>query len=202
MAQKFDSVGVILAGGGSQRFGQAKAYAKLGGETLLARATRRLSQQIDGPVAVNVDADNSLEIEHNYLVRDQLERTIGPLAGLHAGLDWARSVDAAAVITLPVDTPFFSNDYAAHLTANGSPSVARSAGRTHPLCGYWSTDLLGEIVTAIENDVRAVFAWCEQIEAKRVEFPLEAGLDPFLNVNTPADLRLAERLLPSWQRAG
>ncbi len=116
----------------------------------------------------------------------------GPLSGLLAGLDWAFSLGATALLTVPGDTPFVPRGLAAALSP--PPACATSEGRVHHLVALWPIgarvalrDLL------IRPGPRHVGRFGEAIGMRRVDFP-HAAWDPFLNVNTPEDLEKARAL--------
>jgi molybdopterin-guanine dinucleotide biosynthesis protein A len=44
--------------------------------------------------------------------------------------------------------------------------------------------------------------YLRQIESTETEFPVIDGLDPFFNINTPGDLKQAERLIAAIHRPG
>ncbi|MEM8920660.1 MAG: NTP transferase domain-containing protein, partial [Pseudomonadota bacterium] len=77
---------VILAGGGSRRFGTPKGLALLNGRPLIARVQDRLKAQTDGPIAVNTGSPNIYVDAIDLIVEDQLTGGLGPLAGVHAAM--------------------------------------------------------------------------------------------------------------------
>ncbi len=71
----------------------------------------------------------------------------------------------------------------------------------HPIVGLWDITLAGAVADALENGVRAMHRFAEDNASTVVDFPnVEIGgvaIDPFFNVNTPADLETARALFPS-----
>src|SRR3546814_3403424 len=91
----------------------------LGGETLLARAVRRLDGQVMQQV-LNANGDPTRFAGYGLPVAaDSVEGFAGPLAGVLAGLDWvvANRPDAQWVVTVPTDAPAFPLDLVARLHA-------------------------------------------------------------------------------------
>lgn len=80
--------GVLLAGGQARRMGGGdKCLRTLGGETLLARAIRRLGGQV-GRLVLNANGDPARFAGFGLpVVADPVEGFAGPLAGVLAGLD-------------------------------------------------------------------------------------------------------------------
>lgn len=191
--------GVILAGGRSQRMGGTdKAWAQLAGRPLVERAAARLGAQLPH-LAVNANGDPTrFQPLGLPVLADPLANYPGPLAGILAGLEWAQGI-CDAVVTIAVDTPFFPHDLAARL-ANafaGRPVAAASGGRLHPVFALWPAGLASALCAFLaEEETRRVTAFLERTGFDTVDFPLldtaSRRFDPFMNINTPDELRLAE----------
>lgn len=185
-------VGIILAGGGSRRMGGREKFAlELAGERLVERAARRLAPQVDSlVVAANRDVGGGLS-----WCADVIGGGLGPLAGLHAGLLWAGDhlPDFRAAASVPVDCPFFPQDLVRRLEAAGAPAVARDSERRHPVFGLWPAEIAGALQARLESGERlAVEALADDLGAASVLFP---KANAFFNINRPADLEEAARLL-------
>lgn len=188
-------VGVILAGGQGSRMGGAdKALLRLGGETLLARAERRLGAQVDEVVVSANGAPERLGTARPVLA-DPVAGFPGPLGGVLAGLDWAAGHGAAGIVTVAVDTPFFPDDLVARLRAAGAPlAVAAAGGRWHGTFALWPVSARAEVRAALARGERKLRAVAERLGAVPVAFD-SPGFDAFFNVNAPDDLAAAERML-------
>jgi molybdopterin-guanine dinucleotide biosynthesis protein A len=128
----------------------------------------------------------------------------GPLAGILAGLAWARAAPSSpvAIVTAAVDTPFFPADLAARLAvaaAGGAGiAIARSRGRLHPVFGCFPTACADDLARFLEEDAGSlrVHDWLARVGFAPVDFSGGDGAaDPFFNINTPADLAAAEAAL-------
>lgn len=183
---------VLLAAGGSRRFGTPKGLAELRGVPLIDRVMSVLSNQTV-LTAINCALDSPYAKHSQHIVPDVMTGGLGPLAGIHAAMVWAESRGYSEVITAPVDTPFLPDDYVARLLVSGDTSVAVSDERLHPICGLWSVATADRLATAIEAGLRAAYEWADEVGAKTVAF--EGDPDPFFNVNTPEDLVAAEQFL-------
>lgn len=193
-------VGVVLAGGRSSRMGGGdKCLLALGGRPLLAHVVERARPQV-GRLALNANGDPRRFAAFGLPVApDSIAGYVGPLAGVLAGMEWARTnvPGARAVVTFPADSPFLPRDMAARLSAPGAPLArACSGGRAHPVAGYWSLALEEALRRAVsEEGLRKIDLWTARHGVVDVTWPAEP-VDPFFNANTPSELAEAERLLP------
>jgi molybdopterin-guanine dinucleotide biosynthesis protein A len=187
--------GVILAGGLSRRMGGGdKCLLPLGGRSLLAHVIERMRPQV-AVLALNANGNAARFAGFQLpVVTDDQSDFAGPLAGILAALDWAATTGAAAVLTVPADTPFLPRDLAARLAAAGAPALARSGGRVHPVVGLWPLALRDDLRVALRREgLRKVEDWTTRLAPAVVDFP--AAPDPFFNINTPDDLARAAALL-------
>jgi molybdopterin-guanine dinucleotide biosynthesis protein A len=185
---------VILAGGAGTRLGGAdKAFLPLNGEPLISHLLRRLTPQAD-KIAVSANADPARFAALNLPVLPDAPDHAGkgPLAGVAAGLAWAGATGSTALLTVPVDTPFIPPDLLTRLAP--APSVAVWQGRQHHLVSLWPVSLLPDLHAFLARPgaykVRDALALGG---ARQVLF--DAREDPFLNINTPADLTAAQHRL-------
>jgi molybdopterin-guanine dinucleotide biosynthesis protein A len=188
--------GLILAGGQGIRMGGVdKAFLTLGGETLIARSIRRLGPQLRHlAVSANGDARRFAALGIPVLADHEI---LGPLSGLLAGLDWAANQGADAIISVAVDTPFFPGDLVARLRndAEDRAGIANCLGRDHPAFGLWPVSIREELRLTLARGERRLMRFADAIGAVRVTFPAHDP-DPFWNLNTRADLELAQRAMP------
>ena len=196
-------VGVLLAGGQARRMGGGdKCLRELAGETLLARAVRRLEGQV-GRLVLNANGDPGRFASYRLpIAADPVEGFAGPLAGVLAGLDWAaeHAPRSEWIVSVPTDAPAFPTDLVARLAdavaRDGADlACASSAGRHHPVFGLWPVALRAALREAlIDRDVRKVDLFTADYRLAVAEWPVEP-VDPFLNVNRPDELAAAERML-------
>ena len=199
-------VGILLAGGRSSRMGGGdKCLRLLGGKPILARIIERLKPQISD-IVINANGDVSRFVSFGLpVVPDSVAGFAGPLAGIHAGLEWVKAnrPDSRHGVTVATDTPFLPLDlvqrFLAEQAQHPSLVVARSEEGTHPVIGLWPVALAGDIEQSLQQGMRKVGGWTEQHGAVEVSFPpVEIGgrsIDPFFNINRPEDLAEAEALV-------
>lgn len=194
--------GVILAGGRSRRMGGGdKWLLPLGGRPLLEHVIERVSGQVR-QLALNANGDASRFAQFRLpVIADGIPDYPGPLAGVLAGMEWARrhAPDCPWIATFPADAPFLPHDLVARLLArlrerNADVAAAEGGGRSQHLAAVWAVALAGDLRRAIcDEGIRRVEAFQARFRTERVPFGNDAR--PFLNVNAPDDLRRAEHLL-------
>lgn len=204
-------VGILLAGGRSSRMGGGdKGMRLLGGRAILARVVERLRPQVNGMV-INANGDPARFAEFELpVVPDVLTGFAGPLAGIHAGLEWVgrNCPDVRHAVTVATDTPFLPSDLVRRFLAAGGEGgklcVARSNAGTHPVIGLWPVDLAAELEASLKAGERKAGKWVADHAAIEVFFPdVEIGgtaIDPFFNINRPEDLVHANNLLREQAR--
>lgn len=197
------SLGVLLAGGRSQRMGGGdKSLKVLGGKPMLAHIIARARPQV-GELIVNANGDPARFAAFALLVvADVVEGFAGPLAGILSALEWAARNRPRAewVASFATDAPFFPADLVERLAAaavreGAEIACARTHDGAHPVFGLWKTSLRQELRRAlIEENVRKVDFWTARHRLAHVDYST-ATFNPFFNVNRPEDLAEAETLL-------
>ena len=190
--------GMVVAGGRSTRFGGEKAVALLEGRPLLVWAARRL-QRSCGDVAVNARPGTETEALARALglqvLHDGPGDPDGPLAGVKAGLAWARERGAALLAVSPCDAPLLPQDLFARLieAAGSGAAMAVTAEGRQPLCAVWPVSALPALTDALKGGAHPpTWRALEDLGAVQVAFePPEA----FANINTRDDLEIAARRL-------
>jgi molybdopterin-guanine dinucleotide biosynthesis protein A len=71
-------------------------------------------------------------------------------------------------------------------------ACAASGGQAHPVCGVWPVRLAPQLRRAlVEERLYRIDRWTARFGLVQVDYPA-APFDPFLNINTPAELAAAE----------
>lgn len=192
--------GAIIAGGESRRFDMApKGLQTLAGKPLIEHVINRFKPQVKnlfingnpviyGGLGLNCIADITPPFQ-------------GPLAGLYSCLQFVAEQypDAQWLALAPCDTPFLPHDLVDTLINHSSKSPIRCislANNLQPTLSLWQVSLLPLVKDAVVNQRIAGFKQFlttlqdSNIEWSSVEYNADA-LDSFMNINTPADLKLA-----------
>ena len=194
---------VILAGGLARRFrGEDKGLILLGERPLVAWVAERLRGFVtEVLVSANRNLADYAALGHT-VVADHLPGNLGPLAGLLAA---GQTAQQEWLLTVPCDIPFLPLNLAARLHAQalahgmGLVRAADESG-THYAVMLMHRSLLRELGDFVRAGGRQVRAW----QATQLVDTVAFRGDPyaFLNVNTPDDLRTAERLKQRYRRRG
>ena len=190
--------GILLAGGLATRMGGGdKSLKLLGGMPILAHVIDRIRPQVSA-LALNANGDPArLGAWDLAVVPDAIPGFPGPLAGIHAGMVWARAHDVADIVSIPTDTPFLPTDLVDCLLAERGDAdivVARSEAQPHPVVALWPVRLAGELRQLVDGGMRRVTEFAGLHKVAYADFPV-GEIDPFLNINRPEDLERAEALV-------
>ena len=195
-----DIAALILAGGLARRMGGGdKALLLVGGHTILARTLATLAPHA-AATALSANDDPARFAPYGLpVLPDTMEENPGPLAGVLAGMAWAAGLGLPWLLTVPGDCPLLPPDLLPRLHAARTASgiaVASSGGRTHNTTALWPTALHGPLHTALLAGNRKVGGFQAAHGTIEIDWP-DTPFDPFLNVNTPADLVAANGLAAS-----
>ena len=149
--------GVIIAGGRSMRMGSEKALVPVGGRRLIDRVAQRVAPQVDRLV-INTNGDGGQLQGLGFALIADIRTDIGtPLAGLHAGLHWARKENFDALLSVPCDCPFLPENLVTRLAgSSGLAAIAKSSDQDHVLTGLWMCALADQMDQALNGGRRRV----------------------------------------------
>lgn len=191
-------VAVVLAGGAARRMGGGdKGLRPIAGRPMLAHVLDRIRPQV-AAVALSANGDPARFAGFALPVLPDGAPGGGPLAGVLAGLRWAAREHPAAplVLSVPTDTPLLPPDLVSRLFAArcGGVACAASAGRLHPVVALWPVALAEALAAALAAGEHRVGAFAQAHGLAVAEFSAEP-VDPFTNVNNPAELAAVAALL-------
>ena len=194
---------IVLAGGKSLRLGRSKALERIGGQTLIERVISRLSMLETEIILVTADSSSPLPELGLERVFDVFPGK-GALGGIYSGLKAAPSFYCLVV---GCDMPFLSLPmlrYMIGLSTDFDAVVPRVGGKLEPLHAIYSKNCLVPMEAELGLDrlkISSLFS-SESFKAMRVRYIEDAEVemfDPghmsFFNINTEADLELAQKLV-------
>jgi molybdopterin-guanine dinucleotide biosynthesis protein A len=184
-------VGLVLAGGRSVRFEGEKAAAELGGRPLILWAAMRLQRSCPAVAASVRPGTRSEDLARTAglpLLYDLPGDPLGPLAGVRAGLTWAREIGARALAVSPCDAPLLPEDLFTRLIAGAGEgaALAETPERAQPLCALWPVSALSQVAAALAGGQHPpTWRLLQDLGAIRIRFDDE---EAFANINTRAEL--------------
>jgi molybdopterin-guanine dinucleotide biosynthesis protein A len=190
-------LGVVLAGGKSQRFGEDKSQVKLGGKLLIDYILSEIIEEFREILVVSNSLINFKKSEKISVIED-IKKNLGPLGGVLTAMKWVKdnNKDYKWISTFPVDTPYFKHSILQKFLQNIQPEESKlffikSNNTRHNIFGLWSIDLMDKLEEDLNKGERKVEVWANSIGVKiiNIEFQNE---DPFFNINTKEDLEKAK----------
>jgi len=184
------TVGIILAGGLSRRFGSPKAFAKLGEQYFYEWVMDALAPCCS-EVFVVTRPEYMQRFSSSVNVITDLARYagFGPLAGILSVMEF---VEADRYAVLPCDMPFVDSGAMSKLLERHNKGVTAvvSDGRYHPLVSIWDRKLMSSVKEALENDQLRVMKILAQSDVFWVNGSTLTDVHErmFMNVNTPEAL--------------
>ena len=186
-------LGVVLAGGKSQRFGQDKSQVKLQNKLLIDYI---LEEIVDEFKEVLIIANEQIKFmqSQNISVTKDFKSGVGPLGGVLTAMKWIKENNKHYkwISTFPSDTPFFTKKelkyFYKKIEINESKLFfIKSKDTRHNIFGLWSVSLIEKLEADIMKGERKVEIWADSIGVKTVNIDYKKP-DPFFNINTKEDL--------------
>ena len=192
---------MILSGGLSRRMGKDKSEKKIHGKTLLELVFKKANKQV-GKILINSNKSKKSfnHLEFYEIIEDCIKGNLGPLVGVLSGIKWVRkNLKNDWLVCFPVDSPFFPDNIVTRFLdeSNGyEVLIAKCRTQIHPVFSIWKVNskLESGLENSLKNDERKIDMVIKKFKTKVVNFPY-IGYDPFFNINTPDDLKKAEKLV-------
>ena len=191
---------VVLAGGKSERFGEDKSQALLGDKMLIDFILSEVINEFDEILIVANNPIKHLVSDKIKKIRD-LKKNLGPLGGVFSAMKWIKNNHKKYqwIVTFPSDTPFFKintlNEFFDKVNEKESELFFMKFNeKRHNIFGLWSINLIDQLEKDLENGSRKVEKWANNIGVKIINMSFDKD-DPFFNINTPEDLKKANKIL-------
>ena len=168
---------------------------------MIRHVIQRIRPQVDMLLISTQDEDPDMQAEGLINVPDLLKRHRGPLTGLYSAMQYLiDKTDQEWLLLCPCDAPFLPLDLQIRLKEEasraGKPvSVASYEKVPQPTFSLWHRSVFSAVEEAVVNKGRGGLMYMlDQLPHCTVEWAV-SRVAPFFNVNTRADLQMAERLL-------
>jgi molybdopterin-guanine dinucleotide biosynthesis protein A len=193
-------LGVVLAGGKSQRFGEDKSQVKLHGKILIDYI---LSEIIDQFEEILIVTNNEIKFKFSkkISITNDLIEGVGPLGGILTAMKWIKknNKNYKWISTFPSDTPFFTKNelqifYKKIDIQKSKLFFIKNKKTRHNIFGLWSMDLMEKLDNDLKQGERKVEVWADTAGVEIINIEYEKK-DPFFNINTKEDLEKAYKML-------
>ena len=192
-------LGVVLAGGKSQRFGQDKSQVKLNGKILIDYILSEIIDEFKETLIVTNQSISFMSSKKITVIED-FKKGLGPLGGVLSAMKWIKdnNKEYSWISTFPADTPFFTKKelksfYNDIKIKNNKLFFIKDKNTRHNIFGLWSLDLMDQLETALYNGERKVEIWANSIGVSTVNIEYK-NINPFFNINTIDDLEKAKKI--------
>ena len=189
-------LGVVLAGGKSQRFGQDKSQVKLQNKLLINYILEEIVDEFKEILIIANEQIKFMQSENISVTKD-FKSGLGPLGGVLTAMKWIKENNKHYkwISTFPSDTPFFTKKelkyFYKKIEINESKLFfIKSKDTRHNIFGLWSVSLIEKLEADIIKGERKVEIWADSIGVKTVNIDYKKP-DPFFNINTKEDLEKA-----------
>ena len=193
-------LGVVLAGGKSQRFGQDKSQVKLQDKILINYILSEIIDVFQETLIIANDSIDYMKSEKISITKD-FKSNLGPLGGVLTGMKWIKenNKNYKWISTFPSDTPFFTkkelNYFYENIKENNSKLFfIKNKDTRHNIFGLWSLDLIDQLEKDLLKGERKVEVWADSIGVSTVNIEYKKP-DPFFNINTKEDLKKAKEMM-------
>ena len=193
-------LGVVLAGGKSQRFGQDKSQVKLQDKILINYILGEIIDVFQETLIIANDPIDYMQSDKISITKD-FKSNLGPLGGVLSGMKWIKenNKNYKWISTFPSDTPFFSkkelNYFYEKIKENNSKLFfIKNKDTRHNIFGLWSLDLIDQLEKDLLKGQRKVEDWADSIGVSTVNIEYKKP-DPFFNINTKEDLKRAKEMM-------
>ena len=193
-------LGVVLAGGKSQRFGEDKSQVKLNDKLLINYI---LSEIIDQFNEILIVSNNQIKFKDSTkisITKDIIEG-LGPLGGILTAMKWIKNNKKVYkwISTFPSDTPFFTKNelkifYEKIDIEKNKLFFIKNKNTRHNIFGLWSIDLLDKLESDLKNGARKVEVWADSVDVKIINIDCNKK-DPFFFFFTKDDLEKAYKMM-------
>jgi molybdopterin-guanine dinucleotide biosynthesis protein A len=193
-------LGVVLAGGKSQRFGQDKSQVKLKGKILIDYILCEIIDEFKEILVVANGSINFMESSKISKISD-FKEGLGPLGGVLSAMKWIKENDKEYnwISTFPSDTPFFTKKelkifYESIQIKENKLFFIKNNETRHNIFGLWSLELMDQLESDLLKGERKVEFWANSIGVSTINIEHQ-NIDPFFNINTKEDLEKAKNIL-------
>ena len=187
---------LVLSGGESRRMGgKDKALLEIAEKPMISYVLNSLSQCIDDITISSNKRDDSYQTFGYPIVHDILTGQLGPLAGIHAGLTYAKT---QRLLIVPCDSPFLNIELCSLLleamdAQQAHIAVAHDGDYLQATFAIIDVQLADSLAKYLNRGGRRLVTWYQ--EENYVPVDLSAYKESFTNINNHLDIEAANKRL-------
>ena len=191
--------GVILAGGANKRFdGMTKANIVIDGKTIISRIIDTIKDIFDEIIIVTNTPEEFKEYINYKIVSDQILKA-GPLGGIHAAI---KTSSKEALFVFAGDMPLLDKKviirqiefYNSHKCDILIPRINTYIEPLHAIYNISIIETLEDYLTGNHDYVVRKFYKRQNVRYMQLKGSEEIS-NAFININSPADIPIAEKIL-------
>lgn len=182
------TVGILLAGGQSRRYGSPKAFAKYNDHFFYEWAYKALETVCNEVIIIAREELINLfpKCLHVTIDSEQFSGK-GPLAGIYSGME---KISADQYIVLPCDMPYLTDDILKALKSYPTSSdilAVKQDEVLHPLISVWKGNMKEQLYTELSNDKLSVIQFLAKMNTEWIQAENLTSNSPILfqNINKP-----------------
>ena len=167
-------LGVVLAGGKSQRFGNDKSQVKLQNKLLIDYILAEIIDEFKETLIIANEPIKFMKSNNISVIKD-FKSGLGPLGGVLTAMKWIKENNKRYewISTFPSDTPFFTKKELKYFFENINLDKSKlffikSKETRHNIFGLWSLDLIEQLENDISKGERKVEVWANSIGVSTV----------------------------------
>jgi len=185
-----DIIGIILAGGKSNRYGKNKAFELVEGIPIIERIIRVLKEVFSDIIIIT----NSKEEYRKFNLRlyEDIIKGLGPIGGIYTGL---KRIDCRGGFFVACDMPYLNVAFIRYMVSIWNDEdvvIPRFGWKIEPLHAIYSKACIPYIEELIRKERYQVRSFFNRAKIRYVEEEEISLFDPtfsfILNINRPEDL--------------
>lgn len=189
-----DTVGILLAGGLSRRFGSPKAFAELDGKAFYEYSYDALAAVCDRVVVITrPELIGRFPATMDVISDNEKFFGLGPLAGIYTAM---AQRPARQFLVLPCDMPFIdapeTTSFMQLVSEDKDITAIRAGDHDIPLFSLWNSRILDSLENELENGQLRVMVFMAKVKTEWLDSSAIGRLETFRNINKPDHLKGAD----------
>lgn len=187
------TIGIVLAGGKSTRFGEQKSLYEFNGKKMYQHVYDVLKESaLCDEIVINTNRALAPYFDYKTIIDDENYQDYGPLGGLYAA---AKAFPGDRLLVVSCDTPFITPEWLKklHDSATANPNtfiVSAEDDKMHPTISvFQGTDLTDELEGQLKSERLSFKAFFNNQDVNMLDVSdTEESPEIFRNINYKSDI--------------